>query len=188
MNKKTKSLSAFLILMLSMPAFASDSLAPMKLDWGMSKNEVEKKLKDFDYVTPRARDDVLILNKVDSVNFLYQRAALYFANDGLQYAQVKGKSFSNDPTGKIGFTFYHSEKKRLTEQYPDLVQRSFEFMDTQNTYDKNSFYQCLNYLDCGKFKTYFTLNGKPKILLSLEKENKDSGYIMYTFQGDEWNM
>nr|WP_229649252.1 hypothetical protein [Vibrio splendidus]MCC4880429.1 hypothetical protein [Vibrio splendidus] len=164
----------------------SESLAPFQFNWGASMNDVKKAIGKSHYVTPRGKDNILILNNIDSKNFLYRKAALYFTKDGLQYAHIKGKEFNNDLDGKKGFTFYRSEKKRLLDRYSHLDTRSFEFVDIRNTYERDTFYKCLNYLDCGKFKTYFSYQDKPRILLSLEAKSEDTGYLMYTFQGDKW--
>lgn len=160
---------------------------PLGVSFGMTLEQTKSFLRGYDLTFPRGYPNTIVVDNPDSQNFIYKRLGFYFNKHGLQYVQVQSKTIGNDPYGRNGVTLYYSEKKRILTDNPSLDIIQFEFADRRNTYDKTSFYQCLNYLNCGKYKTYLLKGDEVKVLLSLNPKSDTEGYINIDYKGDYWD-
>lgn len=160
---------------------------PLGVSFGMTLEQTKSFLSGYELTVPRGYPNTIVVDNPDSQNFIYKRLGFYFNEHGLQYVQVQSKTIGNDPYGRNGVTLYYSEKKRILTDNPSLDIVHFEFADRRNTYDKTSFYQCLNYLNCGKYKTYLLNGDEVKVLLSLNPKSDTEGYINIDYKGDYWD-
>lgn len=111
---------------------------------------------------------------------IYRNADVFFKNGKIAYVNIVSKYISDDYYMEKIVSVYKGEKEKLSRNYK-LVS-SHEYIYLGNRYGIESPLKCLNYLDCGKYNSYFEDTLGNTIRLEIKSLDGNKSYLELSLQ------
>ena len=126
--------------------------------------------------------NIYIIEDMDDKIFF--QATGYFKDGKLTYIKLKSRSVYDDAGMEKIVSLYKGEKKKLSKEFEKTI--SHEYILLRNRYGIVDPLTCLNYLDCGKYNTYFKGNKGESIRLEIKPVSKSESYLELSLQKDNY--
>lgn len=177
-----------LILSFSINSYAGQKVveAPLGLDWGMKKSELQK-YKTNKCVVEDGLEACYLIEPPKSLSFGDEYLVIFDFDKKLQKIVILSKEFSSDIYGREGKDLYEKVKLALTKKYGSA--KISEERTGLKLYDESDeFYQCLKYSGCGIYGSIWGGdNLKGTISAEIKGLGRGSGFLKMSYESPYWN-
>lgn len=126
--------------------------------------------------------NMYLIDSIDSS--IYKNAQVFYKSGYISYIKINSKFVGNDYKMQKVVSIYKGEKEKLARLYPIIS--SHEYINLGNRYEISEPLKCLNYLDCGKYNTYFQATDDITVRIEIKSKDINTAYIEVSLQNDDF--
>ncbi len=187
-------LTALLALCLTTQVtLAQDVTAPAGLRWGLSENDLASMNVSLSDCKDTPTHRYCKTSNVPKPLSFAERYQLIFIGGKLLKTRIIGKDILGDIYGTSGKASFDRILNGLKKKYTvkDFAHSQFIYTGRKLYDESDEFYQCLNYVGCGKHVIYIVpeegKNGRGTVTLELNGLSRGKGYLDVIHESPLWS-